>query len=239
MDPSDLVGYHFLVLRSFDPEVTEILCSLASGNDVFWDIGANKGTCSYAVAASLTACKIVAIEPQGTLAELTRANLHQLAHGRFEVHECGIGIQEESLTLNIPRSNQGRASFLPENFSDDSEQITVQIRTASQISKMSAFGPPTLVKIDVEGYEQFVIESLVPIIAARNCRAIVFENHHDKVAAFKTISKIAEDNRYKIYAIKKTPFSTKLHEATSTLDGSTDYVMIRDDICKSALMRFS
>ena len=45
MQNDDLVGWHFLILKTFDPEVAEVLCAAASGaaDAVFWDIGANKG----------------------------------------------------------------------------------------------------------------------------------------------------------------------------------------------------
>ena len=43
----ELVGWHFAMLHSFDPEVIEALNMSASNSDgqVFWDIGANKCFC--------------------------------------------------------------------------------------------------------------------------------------------------------------------------------------------------
>jgi hypothetical protein len=44
IDISDLVGWHFQMLRGFHPEVVETIVRFADrhAEEVFWDIGANK-----------------------------------------------------------------------------------------------------------------------------------------------------------------------------------------------------
>ena len=171
MNADDLVGWHFLILGSFDPEVSEVLCAVGaeSKRQVMWDIGANKGACAYAIATALPNCQIVLIEPQTTLTELLEHNMHILAPGRFELHAVGVGTQEGMLELVIPENNKGRASLVHELGIDKGHTVMVHILTAQQIAAASAFGWPTLVKIDVEGFEPQVFESMTPVLEMRSC----------------------------------------------------------------------
>ena len=179
MDADDLIGWHFLLLRSFDPEVSDVLCAVGqdAARQVMWDIGANKGACAYAVATALPRSQVVLIEPQATLTRLLEHNMRELAPGRFEVHAVGVGVTEETLELMIPGDNKGRASLVNEVDTADYRKVMVPIQTARQIAARSAFGWPTLVKIDVEGFEPQVFESIAPGLAARACECVVFENH--------------------------------------------------------------
>jgi len=232
MDIDDLVGWHFLILKSFDPEVSEVLCTVgaAAAKPVFWDVGANKGACSYAVATSLPDCKIVLIEPQIAFAGLLNHNMSQLASNRFEVHPVGIGIEEGEFQLAIPASNKGRATLVFDESTNSDPKISVKIKTAEQIVESSAYGWPTLVKIDVEGFEPVIFQALMPAIISRICEVIVFENHPNQVDALKIISDLVIPHGYKIFAIHKTPFSTKLTACKGVMKSATDYAVIRDDV---------
>lgn len=226
IDIDDLVGWHFAMLGSFDPEVTEVLVA-ASGavNEVFWDVGANKGACSYAVAVALRNCRIVAIEPQRQLAANLVHNLGQVCPNRFEHHPVGLSTSESRKELTIPDGNRGRATLHPDRMCASGTSEIIHLVTATSLEASSNFGWPTLVKIDVEGHEAEVIESLRPCIASRHCRAIVFENHTAERSAFARISKLARENAYRVFGIGKTPFSTRLAPAETQLCGITDYVM--------------
>lgn len=232
MDADDLVGWHFLMLKSFDPHVSEVLCAVgaASERQVMWDIGANKGACAYAVATALPRSQIVLIEPQATLTDLLLHNMHELAPGRFELHAVGVGVKEEMLELMIPGDNKGRASLVLDVYTEDYRKVMVQIRTARQIAGASAFGWPTLVKIDVEGFEPQVFESLAPALAARDCEAIVFENLPEQRLAFERICSIVRPQGYRVFAIRKSPFSTQLRACEAIVPAATDYAVIRDDL---------
>jgi FkbM family methyltransferase len=232
MDADDLVGWHFLMLKSFDPEVSEVLCAvgLASERQVMWDIGANKGACAYAVATALPRSQVVLIEPQAALSELLQHNMQELAPGRFELHAVGVGIKEETLELVIPGDNKGRASLVLDVGTEDCRKVMVPIRTAQQIAGNSAFGWPTLVKIDVEGFEPQVFESLAPALAERACEAIVFENHPWQSEAFGRILGIVRPCGYRVFAIRKSPFATQLQACEAIVPAATDYAVIRDDL---------
>lgn len=234
----DLVGWHFAMLRSFDPEVVELLCKTASRDTdhVFWDIGANKGACSYAISTGLPTAKIVAIEPQCGLKETNISNLEQICGGRYEYFQHGIGVREEELELVIPQDNAGKATLHAQGVHSGDRTEKIHIVTAQSIVELSDFGWPTLVKIDVEGHEAIVIESLYEALDRGICEAIVFENHFYEAENFQVIKKIADRAGYSIFGIMKSVFATKIVPANCVLDGVTDYVMVSENTSKHNAM---
>lgn len=231
MDVSDLVGWHFLIMRSFDPEITEVLQRFVSrsGTDVFWDIGANKGAVSYEMATALPGCRVVAIEPQRTLTGPLAENLETLARGRYEVFRVGIGETPGTFELVIPPGNRGRASLKAERSQGNLiEQI--EVVTADTVRRYSRYGWPTVVKVDVEGFEPEVIRSLRPAFARRRIRCCVFECHASQDHSFQRIRAAVANLGYGLYAITKTPFSTHLIATNRLIRAATDYALIRDDL---------
>jgi FkbM family methyltransferase len=234
IDVSDLVGWHFLVMRNFDPEIAEVLGRFACGNgvDVFWDVGANKGALSYQMAVSLPRCKIVAIEPQRALTGLLAENLETLARGRHEVFTVGIGDTPGIFELVIPQDNRGHASLRVERGAGHLVE-QVEVVTADTVRRQSRYGWPTVVKIDVEGFEPEVIRSLLPAFGTRRIRCCVFECHASQEGNFQQIRSATEKLGYGLCAITKTPFSTCLVPATNLVRTATDYALVRDDLYRA------
>jgi len=227
IDINDLVGWHFAMVGSFDPEVAEILVAAAGEQEeVFWDVGANKGACSYAIAVALPRSKVVAIEPQLGLAKNLSHNLRLLCPDRFEHHCVGLSIQEATMELTIPEGNSGGATLHRERLGVSGRSESVRLITATTLVRVSRFGWPSLAKIDVEGHESEVIESLTPCLETKACRCIVFENHAADAAAFSSIYTRARGNGYEFFGISKTPFSTRLVQTATQLRGITDYMMV-------------
>jgi FkbM family methyltransferase len=228
IDISDLVGWHFFMLRTFDPEVVEIVVGSAdkTGEEVLWDIGANKGTCSYQLAHKLPNCKIVAIEPQEDLIPCLTFNLAQVAEGRAEIFAVGVGKKAETLDLHIPKGNRGGASLI-HSYTREETSVSVTIETADAIRARSRYGWPTLVKIDVEGFEASVISSLAPAFTSRRIKCCVFECAESEREGFRQIRKSVQASGYKIFAIRKSVFSTWLEETIDLVKGASDYAIIR------------
>jgi FkbM family methyltransferase len=237
IDISDLVGWHFLMLRGFHPEVIETIVRFADKNaeEVFWDIGANKGACSYQVAHALPKCKIVAVEPQMDLIPNLSENLQVVAEGRADVFPVGIGEKSEISYLYVPKDNKGAASLLPPlEFPLEKNGLEVRVVTAEWVERNSRFGWPTLVKIDVEGFEPKVIKSLLPALESGLIKCCVFECKVSEIDGFQQIHESVEGFGYKTYAIRKSISSTWLEETSKLVNGATDYTLVRGAIALEA-----
>jgi FkbM family methyltransferase len=212
------------MLRNFDPEVADIILKFAdsSSDEIFWDIGANKGTLSYQIARKLPRAKIVAIEPQPKLAKQIADNID--ASDRWQVFQVGLGDEAKTMPLYIPHEETGSASLVRH---DGDTHIEVEIETAETIKVRSGLGWPTLLKIDVEGYEPNVIRSLRPAFKSGSVKCCVFECHADKGENFREICAAVESYGYEAKAIRKSVLSSWLEDTGELVPDATDYALVK------------
>jgi FkbM family methyltransferase len=223
---ADLVAWHLLTLRNFDPEVAEVLVAASRAGDVFWDIGANYGACSFALQQAVPGIATVAIEPQPDLAQRLLRNLKSLGAERCQVLQVGVSTSNARATLSIPHGNAGKATLHGGADAGQHPQCEVELWTAATIAERTGLGWPQLVKVDVEGHELQVLTSLAPAFAAGAPRAVVFECHAGEGAAFAAIVQLGQAGGYQCFAIQKTPFRTRLSPAGQLMAGVTDYVLV-------------
>ena len=119
-----------------------------------------QGACSYAIASALPQCQIVLVEPQTSLTDLLKHNMALLAPDRHEIFPVGLGTEPGEFKLAIPESNKGGASLVFDAQHSKLPTVTVRVETAQKVSESSRFGWPTLIKMDVEGFEPIVFQSL-------------------------------------------------------------------------------
>ena len=126
-----------------------------------WDIGANVGLFSFAAAAIAgSSGKVLAVEPDPWLSNLLRRSADVKMR-----HSAPVTILSSAVTdtcgiaeLNIAR--RGRAANFISGFGSTQsngarERLPVTSITLDCLAE--SFGVPTLVKIDVEGTEHFVL----------------------------------------------------------------------------------
>lgn len=239
VDSGDLVGRHFALLRDYDPHVCDVLVAAAGGDEsgVLWDIGANQGACSYQMLACVPGVKVVAIEPQAELVALLNHNLSRLSPGKYETYCVGLGLQNEQLTLTIEEGNRGHASLYETDVNKASTSEVVEIVTPGEVLGQSRLGPPSLIKIDVEGYESVVLSALGEHLAQWHTRAVVFESHLEGRPKFAAIVESLEAAGYDLYRITKTITKTVLYPLASADQPATDFVALRRGLDHSEALR--
>jgi FkbM family methyltransferase len=157
----DAVGRGLYRRKVHEPNLTKLLltrfASFAQRN--FIDVGANIGyfSCLMSKLAG-PAGKVVAIEPEPQNLKLLEQNIAINNLENVLVHPCALGASEGFAMLGLYKpSNRGRHSILE---TDAKSRIKVPVRTLDALAKES--GPNikswSLVKIDVEGYEGFVLD---------------------------------------------------------------------------------
>jgi FkbM family methyltransferase len=132
-------------------------CTGAKRN--FIDVGANIGyfSCLLSKLAG-PAGKVLAIEPEPQNFKLLEQNLGINHLTNVVVHPCALGPTAGSAMLGLYKpSNRGRHSILETNAKS---RIKVPVRTLDDVAKNSGKNVSSwsLAKIDVEGYEAFVID---------------------------------------------------------------------------------
>jgi FkbM family methyltransferase len=139
-----------------------------------YDIGANIGTiCVPAVTRGLAA-SAVAIEPHPLNCRLLRANIALNGlHDRFVVAECAAAaVDGGEATLEVNERNWGDHRIAPVASAVAEEQgesarprIAVPMRSIDAIAAEA--GAPTLLWMDTQGFEGFVLAGASGVLAAR------------------------------------------------------------------------
>jgi FkbM family methyltransferase len=157
----DAVGRGLYRRKIHEPALTGYLLKrfLNSGPHNFIDVGANIGYFTGPMSKLAGAGgKVLAIEPEPQNLKLLRENVARNDLANVEVFSEGLGAEEGSAMLGIYKpSNRGRHSMVD---TSGKPAIAVPVRTLDHLVRESAPAVSTwsLLKIDVEGYEGFVLE---------------------------------------------------------------------------------
>jgi FkbM family methyltransferase len=176
LDSEDLsLTPHIAYEGRWEPWVTEFFVREIGPGDVFVDIGANCGFFSI-LAAHLVGPQgfVIAFEPQQRLATLVRNSLMINGFDAYSrVETVAVGEEVGEATLGHVGTLRGSASLTP-GFGDgitagDQVRVRPLDHAISDISR-SAGRPivPTIMKVDVEGYEFSVWKGMKKVLS--DCR---------------------------------------------------------------------
>lgn len=179
--PNKHAAWRYKTMFIKEPETIEWLRGL-NKDDVLWDVGANVGIYSI-YAALVTGCKVVAIEPGAanywTLCKNIELNKLDARVDSFCIalgseHKCADlylytsdpgGAQN---ALDRPQTDQGKV------FKPQFRQGMLSIPTDVLVESLGA-ASPTAIKIDVDGFELFVLKGAERTLAKPNLRRISLE----------------------------------------------------------------
>lgn len=154
---------HLAKIRQYVEFYEQIL----SPGDLVFDIGANRGDMTDAYLR--IGARVVAFEPQVEMRELVEA---RFGHDpNLTVLGCAVGAEEGSAELFVNREHTGSSSLVEGWTGVVSDVRSVPVVTLG--SMFERYGVPCYVKIDVEGFELAVLESLptaVPYVSFEQTR---------------------------------------------------------------------
>jgi FkbM family methyltransferase len=135
--------------------------------DVFGDVGANIGT--YAIVASgVCGSKTFAFEPDPHSADLLRS---AISKNRLEelvvVKQVALGPQAGEANFTVGLDTRNRVAVVSET-----NIRTVEMETLDQAMSDD---PPTMLKIDVEGFEAEVLQGALNLLQSPGLKAVIVE----------------------------------------------------------------
>lgn len=138
---------------------------------VYLDIGTNIG--QHLIAASGLAAQAFGFEPWETVRASALRNVAINQYTHVEIMPFGLSDQNAHLPYFPPASgNMGNGSFVPEA-DDNGAPITLEVRRGDDVVKNLQIAP-TLLKIDTEGFESYVLRGLKETLAMHR-PAVIFE----------------------------------------------------------------
>src|SRR5262245_57968059 len=165
-----------------EEEMLRRLVGALREGDVFYDIGANIGLMSIAVAlnAGDKGLSLHAFEPEPKNAQALRANLALNDLSSVRVHELALGDRKGAVTLYLDSHvGAGSHSLIPRR--GLRSEATVALERADDLA--GTLGAPRVVKIDVEGAEFAVLRGMEEQLRRHAVRDLFLELHPKALAA--------------------------------------------------------
>lgn len=178
----DVVGREIFKRRIYEPDLTNwILKNYAGKNSNFIDVGANLGyfSCLFGVMAGNG--QVISIEPEPNNLALLRSNIDINKLSNVSVFPVAVGDKPGVATLNMyGKRNLGRHSLLKVR---SEQSIDVVVSTIDELIEECFPDIPSfsLIKIDVEGYETFVIRGAKKTLLKTRALALEFNPNSQQI----------------------------------------------------------
>jgi FkbM family methyltransferase len=158
IDPEENIGQHVFSSGVYEPNLIHIVTKCVEAGFNFVDVGANIGLHTLAAGFSSKHLNqtVTAFEPEP---EIYRQLAHNCAENQLDVILYQIGLSNQMGELTLYQStdhNAGAHSFI--HRANTAPAGTVPVKTLDTVFENSDATLPTLIKIDVEGFESQVLQ---------------------------------------------------------------------------------
>jgi len=236
-----------LINRCREPYISRAFTNLIKEGDVVFELGANIGY--YALQAATLVRKtglVYAVEPAPLNIQALRENIKLNNLSNIEVYEVAIG--EENGKSRIMISEKGNLCTMESIDAHRTFTSSVEVDTMSLDSFMQNKRPPDFLRMDVEGYEYYVIRGMKKLLKAGHPKRMFIEVHFDilREKAMEMLETLKECN-YEIIAATVEPHPAVQNSplglrATALLDKfigvGQGYIDIKiDDILNNRMFR--
>jgi FkbM family methyltransferase len=148
-----------LIYEGFEENELSFISRNLKNDDVFIDIGANIGLFSL-IASPLVGenGKVIAFEPSPETYKRLTENISLNDFKNIDARNKGISDKKEKLNISISESGYDAwNTFAPGDATHFSKQVAVDVNTIDEELKNIDKSKIKIIKIDVEGWEKFVI----------------------------------------------------------------------------------
>ena len=160
VDPSDSIGKSIYYRGEYEAGTLSVLKDFLHLGDVFLDVGAYIGFHACVAARFVGETGFVyAIEPNPEIYEILLTNIRINKLTNISPLEIALGAEEsEAHIYDYNRTNIGAASLIrPQGVSEESGKL-VRVTAIDRLIENKQLRIPTLIKIDVEGFELEVLK---------------------------------------------------------------------------------
>lgn len=172
LDPRDYLQREIFEKGSYELEVWQEIARQARSNEVFWDVGAHVGCMTVRAGLNDRIREVHSFEPHPVQREILESNV-ALNSGTYKIHAVALGEKREEAKLYEGlASNTGLSSLAA---ASDGRWTPVACDTVDDLVYNDHCPAPTIMKIDVEGWELPVLKGARRLLKEAPPKAIVFE----------------------------------------------------------------
>jgi FkbM family methyltransferase len=176
LDPESYLDWFIIQEGYYEREVLEAITSCLGSDGVFWDVGANCGLHSLTVKHLRPEVTVIAFEPVPFMAARIMINA-ELNGLQIDVMALALGSASGYSKIAIKlRGNSGLSSLSPWPELFYEANATCRVERGDALVDSGSVPPPTVIKVDVEGYEPHVFAGLGALLRTEQLRAVVFES---------------------------------------------------------------
>lgn len=187
LDPEGYVDRAIIDSGYYEREILLAILEHLPQQGVFWDIGANIGLHSLSVKRARPDVRVFAFEPVPSTAARLISNS---VRAKLDVTALCIALGDSDgyLPMSIMiRGNTGLSSLQPWKNVDYDASFCCRTERAQALVHAGIVESPSVIKIDVEGFETQVLKGFGSMLNAKSLRAIVFESGPEKLAEIETL----------------------------------------------------
>lgn len=226
----DHVARAMRFVGDLDPKISWVVDRVVRPGDVALDLGANLGLVSLRLSARVgSAGHVHAFEPQPRMIRYLNKTLEMNPGLPITLHPVALGCDKTTLVLAVPEHNAGAATLYNTAGLENRAGMTmvqVPVVRLSDYAEAHGLTRVDFIKIDVEGFEDHVLQGGAELLARTRPKVIVLEeNAVDPTTGRSAALDRLESMGYDIFALPKRIISVKLYPVTAR-QIAHDYVAV-------------
>ena len=208
----DYVGRSAFYFGDIDPKISQIVTRCIEPGDVAFDIGANIGIYSLLLSKLVgSQGSVFCFEPNTSVYQSLERAMNRTGRNNASIINAALGAEPGSLMLSVPPGNVGAGSLINTFNIPASEQYLVPVLTLDLFVAQHGIDRIDFIKMDVEGFEQHVLDGATMVIKNLRPTIIVFENNLPITNPTReTLLVSFSDASYDLYSLQRSLLSLKL-----------------------------
>lgn len=162
-----------------DKDILHALSKQLKSDDCFWDVGTSLGLYSLYISKQLGKDgRVISYEPELRSNARLKENIQLNNANNIQVVPLALGKEKDSFELALANeASEGNHQIIYKNETTDLQTQTVQVVKGESLTISNELPSPNIMKIDVEGQEESVLNGCDSLIRRAECHTIIIEVH--------------------------------------------------------------